>query len=205
MGDNLLSGLVVFGRTSVGLVFRPYETMRRVVDRGTKWELSGIVLLLAFYFALASLVKTAAFRPFLLTRHFVLLGAAAGFTTLAVAFLFWSLAAFVGRKGAFPSFGLAWSYTLMPTVLWFLMTSLLYVILPPPRTARPQGVAYSTLFLVCSVALLYWKVTLGYLALRFGMKLNLQKILFLVGMSLPLLALYSVMMYRLGVFRVPFF
>lgn len=202
--DQVVVGFISFGRNVVGLIVRPYETMRRIVDHGSLWELPFLAVLLAFYFSLASLVKTAAFRPFVLTRQFVALGGVAALTYVLVASLLWLVGNRFGDKGSRRGFYLAWAYTLLPTVSWFFMTSLLYVIFPPPRTARPQGVALSLLFLVVSATLFYWKAALAYLALRFGMKLDLPKILLVVGISVPVLALYSIGMYRLGIFRVPF-
>ncbi len=204
MVDHLLIAGVSFCRNIIGLVVRPYETYRRIVDRGSLWELVYIGAMLAAYFALASIVKTAAFRPFLLTKQFVLLsaGAALGYL-IAVAMLSLISRLFGGRGGA-TSLALTWAYTLVPTTAWFLATSLLYVVLPPPRTERALGVAFSTLYLVFSATLFYWKVILGYLTLRFGMKLDLPRIVAVWGLTAPVLAAYSWLMYRWGIFKVPF-
>ncbi|MBI3576524.1 hypothetical protein HY086_00605 [Candidatus Gottesmanbacteria bacterium] len=204
MADSLLVGALTFGRTFVGIIFRPYETYRRIIYAGTLWELPYIAVLLAFYFALASLVKTAAFRPFLLTRQFIVLTSATGATFFLVVGLLWFVGIFVGGKGQLYKLGLAWAYTLIPTVLWFLVTSLLYVVLPPPRTDRLQGILFSLLYLVFSVTLFFWKGILAYLTMRFGLKLDLKQVLIVSAISVPILGLYSVLMYRLGIFKVPF-
>lgn len=193
-----------FLRTVVGLAIRPYETVRSTVERANVGELFYIAATLAVYFSLASVVKVAAFRPFLLTRQFIVLAAASAATYLCAVGLFWIAGKLVGAQGRFRGFMLAWGYSLIPTVIWFLATSLLYVILPPPRTTSPQGVLFSILFLVFSIALFFWKVTIGYLALRFGLRLDLGKILIVAGLSLPVLVLWSVGLYRLGIFRIPF-
>jgi len=52
--------------------------------------------------------------------------------------------------------------------------------------------------------LFFWKIILSYLALRFGMKLDLMRIFGILVVSLPILGVYSFGMYRLGIFRVPF-
>lgn len=193
-----------FLRTVIGLATRPYETVRSTVERENLAELVYIAASLAVYFSLASIVKVAAFRPFLLTRQFVVLTAASAATYLCAVALFWIAGKLVGAAGKLQGFMLAWGYSLIPTVIWFLATSLLYVILPPPRTTSPQGVLFSILFLVFSATLFFWKVTIGYLALRFGLRLDLGKILIVALISLPALALWSVGLYRLGIFRVPF-
>ncbi len=202
--DAVLAGGVSFGRNLLGIIFRPYETYRRIVDRANPWELLYLGVLLAVYFATSSVVKTVSFRPFLLTKQLVVLALAVSMSFVFTVTVLYSIARAVGGKGRFRALAIAWAYTLIPTLVWFLTTSLLYVLLPPPRTARPLGIIYSLLYLVFSATLFFWKMTLGYLALRFSLRLDLVKILLVVAITLPLLALYSLMMYRWGIFKVPF-
>ncbi len=202
--DQLLVSGIAFVRNLVGLATRPYETVRRIVDRGGLFELFFIAMLLALYFALASLVKEASFRPFLLTRHFLVLGATAGASFFLVSATVWAIGTFVGGKGTFSRFVLAWGYTLIPTLVWFLATSVLYVLLPPPRTTQITGIVFSIVYLVFSITLLFWKILLGYLAVRFSLRLDLAKIAVVVAIAAPMFTFYSFVMYRLGVFKVPF-
>lgn len=201
---GLLVGGVSFGRNTIGIVTRPYETYRRIIDKGNIWEVGYIGVLFALYFALASLVKTAAFRPFLLTKQFVVLGAGAGGGFLVVVLMLWVTTRLLGGQGNLLRLALAWAYTLIPTTAWFLATSILSVILPPPRTTSIPGIAFSALFLIFSATLFWWKCTLAYLALRFAMKLDLPRIAIAIALTAPVIAIYSVAMYRLGIFKVPF-
>ncbi len=200
----LLVDAIMFGRSFVGLVTRPYETYRHIVKRARPGELVGVALLLSLYFLTASLVKVSAFRPFLLTKHFVFLAAGA-----ASGIMLASCSLYVGSKlfrvrAAFSTILVSWSYTLIPTVLWFLATSVLYVVLPPPRTTSAMGMAFSLLFLVFSTTLLWWKITLSYLAIRFTLKLDFIQSLALAGVCAPFLAFWAYVMYKLGIFKVPF-
>lgn len=204
MGDALLVAAAVFVRTIVGILLRPYETYRRIIRDASLWELPFIAVLLGMYFALASIVKTASFRPFLLTKQFLLLAGAAGATFLFVVGLMWVVGRIVGGKGQLGKLTIAWGYTLVPTVIWFLATSLLYVALPPPRTTSIAGVAFSLLFLVFSATLFFWKGMLTYLTMRFGLKLDLPRIAVMTAICLPIIGIYSLVMYRMGIFRVPF-
>ena len=201
---TLLGSGIAFGRNIIGITTRPYEAYRRIVDHGSLWELVYIGLVLAVYFALASLVKTAAFRPFLLTKQFVLLFAAALLGYLVTVLALWIIGTIVGGVGKVSSLALGWAYTLIPTVTWFLATSLLYVILPPPRTTSVLGISFSIVFLLFSVMLFWWKLTLAYLTLRFGMRLDLGKIIVVAAFSLIVVGLYSRFIYTLGIFTVPF-
>jgi len=193
-----------FSRHVIGIAITPYQTYRVLVDRGRWGELVYIGGITAAYFALASLVKTASFRPFLLTKQFVVLtsGAIAGYL-LVVGFIgFFSM--ILHRGKALEGIAVAWGYTMIPTVLWFFATSLLYVILPPPRTESFAGVLFSLLYLTMSVVLLFWKIELYYLTLRFGLRLDLLRIIALTIVFLPVVFGYSMAMYALGIFRVPF-
>ncbi|MBI3956083.1 hypothetical protein HY339_02410 [Candidatus Gottesmanbacteria bacterium] len=184
MLDALLIAGVSFCRTAIGLVVRPYETYRRIIDRGSAWELVFI----------ASLVAVSAFR-------FVI----AAFATYAIVVAaVWVAGERIGGKGTLRGITLGWGYTLIPTSCWFLMTSLLYIVLPPPRTTSAAGIAFSVLFLVLSATLFFWKLTLGYLTLRFGLKLDLARILLVVSVVGPIMGAWSWGMYRLGIFKVPF-
>ena len=204
METSLIVALVAFGRNVVGLVTRPYETCRRIVDRGGFGELVYLAILLSVYFAFASFVKVAAFRPFLLSRQFIVLAAATGTTYILTVALFWTAGKLVGAQGKLKGFAVSWGYSLLATLTWFLATSILYVILPPPRTTSTAGVAFSILFLIFSATLLFWKATIAYLTLRFGLRLNLGKILVVFALTLPVLGLYSYGMYTFGIFRIPF-
>ena len=187
MGNHILSSGVSFGRTIVGIVTRPYETYRRIVLHGSLWELIYIGAAVSLY-CVISRIEVA---PVVLT-YLITIG------------LFWWTGRLAGSKGKLTGFLLGWGYTLVPTLVWFLTTSFLYVLIPPPRSTRPEGFIFSILYLLFSATLLFWKVTLAYLALRFGLRLDLGKISLVSLIVLPILLLYSIGMYRMGIFRVPF-
>jgi hypothetical protein len=204
MEISLIVALASFGKNIIGLVTRPYETCRRIVDKGNALELGFVGVVLTLYFILASLVKVASFRPFLLTRQFFVLAGAVGVTYCLVIVLFWGIGRLLGANGRLKGLAVLWGYSLIPTVVWFFVTSVLYVVLPPPRTTSIQGVLFSLLFLIFSTTLLFWKVTITYLSLRFGLRLGLGKIVAVLGITLLILAFYSMEMYKLGIFRIPF-
>lgn len=204
MDFSLIVGLNSFIRHAIGLITQPYETTRDIVDHGHAAELVYVAAVLAAYFTVTSVVRVAAFRPFLLTREFILLAGFTGVTYLIAVALFWTAGKIVGAQGKLRGLAIAWGYSLISTVVWFLATSLLYVILPPPRTTSLQGILFSMVFLVFSATLFFWKVTIGYLSLRFGLRLDLGKILIVAAIAIPILGAYSYGLYRLGIFRVPF-
>lgn len=195
---------VAFGQNTIGIITRPYESYRRIVDRGTSWELAYVGIVLAIYFAIASIIRTAAFRPFLLTRQFVLLYAAALLGACIIVVSLWGMSVLLGGKGSVAGLVRGWAYTLIPTACWFTVTSFVSLILPPPRTTSIFGIAFSIVFLLFSMMMFWWKLTLGYLTLRFGMRLDLGKICIVAVVTTVVLGAYSKSMYDLGIFRVPF-
>ncbi len=200
----LIVALSAFIKNVIGLVTRPYETCRRIVDRGRMGELVYVAILLSVYFAFASVVKVAAFRPFLLSRQFIVLAAATGTTYIFAVALFWVAGKLIRADGKLKGLAVLWGYSLLATLTWFLATSILYVVLPPPRTTSLAGILFSILFLIFSATLFFWKATIAYLTLRFGLRLKLGKILLVFTLTLPVLGAYSYGMYRMGIFRIPF-
>jgi len=204
MSDQAVIVLYSFTRNIIGLVIRPYETYRRIVNHGSRWELVPLAIIIGSYLGIASLVKTAAFRPYILTKQFVVLGIAVVMTYGLVVGLLWIVGKVVGGKGTVKTVALGWAYTLVPTTVWFLTTSLLYILIPPPRTGRPLGILFSVLFLLFSSVLFFWKIILSYLTMRFSMKLDLLRIGIVFIVVIPIVVIYSIGMYRLGIFKIPF-
>lgn len=204
MSDQMVVAIYSFGRNIIGLATRPYETYRKIINHSSLWEFVPLTILIASYLGIASLVKTAAFRPYMLTKHFIVLALAVGIMYGLVVGLVWIFGKMVGGKGNLRGLMLGWAYTLVPTVCWFLATSILYMVIPPPRTDRPLGILFSLLFLLFSSVLFFWKLVLSYLTLRFSLKIDLFRIVIISIVTIPIVVLYSVGMYRLGIFKIPF-
>ena len=203
LAELLRSGLSFF-RHTVGIIISPYQTYRDIEKRGRTAEMVYIGLLVGLYFSLSSVVKIASFHPLLLSRYaFVLFASAlSGFGFIVSALVV--TGRLLGRQTSVGRISLLWAYTLIPTVVWFLFTSLLYVAIPPPRTTQITGVLLSIVYLVVSAMIFWWKLTLSYLTLRFGLKIDFRKILIVALAILPVLVLWTYAMYTLGVFKVPF-
>ncbi|MCX8009237.1 MAG: hypothetical protein N3A54_06105 [Patescibacteria group bacterium] len=195
---------ILFSKRLVGIIHAPYQTYRSVIEKGRIGELFYIFAICAVYFALASLVKVASFSPLLLTKQFIVLVSGA-FWGYCLTVILISIVTFLyNRKGSIRGIAVAWGYTLIPTVSWFFLTSLLYILFPPPRSQSFYGVLLSLVYLTLSAVLFFWKIELYYLTLRFGLRTDLIRIVLTTIFILPVLVLYSFCMYKLGIFRVPF-
>lgn len=197
---KLMTDLV---RNIWGSINKPYATYR-VLPTHDPYQLLILFSAIGAYFFLVSPVKLRTFHPFLLTVNATRLFTATVATYLLVCFFLLGMGRVLKGAVTLRAVLLTWGYSLVPTLLWFLATSLFFVILPPPRQETLPGRIFSLLFITFSLSLFFWKGLLYYLTLRFALKLDLARI---VGVSLvffPLLALYSLLMYHLGIFRVPF-
>lgn len=201
--DIVLYG-IAWSRSVLGLVTRPYETYRRIANHSSLGELGIMAAFSALYFMLASVVKVASFHPFLLTGEFLRLAVGAAIGYGAVVTALWVASRLVGARVAFTRMAVSWGYTMIPTALWFYMTSLLYVIVPPPRTTSVLGVAFSAVFLVMSATLLWWKLMLSYLTIRFTTRFPMTRIIAVGLLVTPVFVADSIIMYRLGIFKIPY-
>jgi hypothetical protein len=193
----------IFTKNTWGIFQKPYSTYRKLVDEDPI-QLLVLFSIIGIYFLGISHVKYGAFHPFVMTVNTgrLFTSTLGGYILICFAFVW------VGRlwkkSVRLKSVMLGWGYSLVPTLLWFGITTVLYVLLPPPRQETVQGKFFSVLFVGFSIALLYWKGMLYYLALRFALNLDLKQISISSLVLLPIFAMYSVLLYAWGIFTVPF-
>lgn len=194
-----------FLRHLIGIIIRPYETYRELTKGIYLIETVVIGFLVLGYIGLASLLRKGLdVGPLFLTLY-----AGKVFWGILFTFIFaWGSLYFIGKlaggKGTPVSLFLPWAYSLVPTILWFLLTSFFYFLLPPPRTEALTGKLFTLVFITLSLSLFYWKGMLYYLTLRLGHKLSLAKIITVSLITFPLGIIYSLITYKLGLFRIPF-
>lgn len=194
-----------FARNVLGVINNPYITYRKLSDaKSSKSHIFFIFLLVLFYFTLTSLIRSGIGNPYLLTYKFNLLAGAflLGFTGLIS--VYYLSGKYFHKNPSLKVLTVLWSYSLLPTVFWFFLTSLLYIVIPPPRTFSIPGKIFTIFFTASSIALAIWKAILYYLTLRFGLKFDLIRIIFTTMVTLPLIILYALKMYQWGIFRIPF-
>jgi len=207
MFKDILISLILVLRNFFRLIFYPYATMRKIAQEKDWWQIIIIYGLVYLYFIFANIVRKKTLYPLIIS------------SSSFVSFVFFLLTFFL-MVGFFCLFGkqlgrdLPWqvstkliftfSYSLLPTLIWFFTTSFLYFLLPPPRTYSILGQSFSLVFIAFSLILLCWKIILFYLSLRFSLKLNFYQILYATILFLIWLWPYSVVLYKLKVFRVPF-
>ncbi len=187
-----------------GTFNKPYETWRRLVRESDLLQIGFWVFWLWLYLSLAVVIKNglatgALFLTFNLNRLFNI----SLVTFLLVTLLLWSVGLWCGGRGKLKEVASSWIFSYLPTLLWFFSTTILYVFLPPPRTESWLGKMFTLVYLAFSLSLLFWKILLYYLTLRFSLRLNLWQIMRASLVIVPALFGYFLILNRLGFYKVP--
>jgi len=189
----VIADIFLFCRNCVGLIFSPYDTMRKISLHSEYEELIPLYLLSFLFFLLSSQVRQNK------------MGFISALTFYVMSIFFFSL--FPGKDWflkRLDKYIKTWTYTLVPTLIWFYSNIVLYVILPPPRTMSILGQGFSIFFLAFSVSLLVWKLILVYLSLRFSSRVAFIRIMYYILVYLIILIPLSLYFYQIGMSRIPF-
>lgn len=195
--------LVDFSKNVWGVINKPYMTYRKLVSEDPL-QLLILFTIIGGYFFLVSPIKVHTFHPFLLTVNATRLFSTVLGTYLVFCILLLGIGKVLRGASSLRAVLLSWGYSLIPTLIWFFATSVFYVFLPPPRQETWPGRIFSILYISFSLALLLWKALLYYLTLRFAMKFELRRIFIASLIFVPAVFFYSVLMFQIGVFRMPF-
>lgn len=194
---DFLTSFVLVLRNFFLLIISPYRTMRKISQERDYLQVFIIFLAVFLYFKFVYFLRdkpypaTLTFLVFIL--HF--------FITTA---FFYGLSKIPNNKIRISSLIFTLSYSLIPTLIWFVSSSILYIIVPPPRSISILGKGFSIFFISYSISLLAWKVILIYLALRFSTGFKFFRIAYIMLLFLLWFIPYSIFLYKLKIFRIPF-
>ncbi len=194
---DFISSLVIIFRRYLSLVFTPYKTMRKISLEEDWLQVYIVAGFITLYFYVRSFWIKLPFAPWLYILLFIL--------DFAFTVVFFYLIGFIlNKQTSWNSLIFTLSYSLYPTITWFLANSIFYILIPPPRTFSLLGRAFSIFFLTFSLSLLFWKIILVYLAIRFSTKLNFFSILYLILLYLLFFIPLLYAMYLFGFTLIPF-
>lgn len=192
----IVSALIVVRRFFL-LTFYPYKTMRKISLESDYYQVGIILFLVFLYFKFVYFLRD---KPYPATLIFLVFLSHFFFTI----FFFYLCFGLKSKKMKITNLLFTFSYSLLPSLIWFSSTSLLYILVPPPRTFSLMGRAFSIFFITFSLAIVAWKMILVYLALRFSAKQSFYKIIFALILYLAWFIPYSLFLYHLKLFRIPF-
>src|SRR3989338_11086350 len=128
MATDLITSLVLVMRNFVLLIISPYKTMRKISLEKDLYQPALIIGIIFIYFKfiyyLRDKIYPATLIYLLFLTNFLL--------TVAFFYLLSKLFSKNKEEIKFLSFISTFVYSLFPTLIWFLSTSILYIFLPSP-------------------------------------------------------------------------
>jgi len=194
---DFLTAIILVLRNFVGLIFYPYKTMRKISLEKDESQLLLIFFFIFCYFKFAYFLRD---KPYPATLIFLIFLINFFLTTG----FFYRFGQIFNKKNQFFSLVYTFLYSIFPTLVWFGLTSVLYIFLPPPRTTSIFGISFSIFYLALSLSLFFWKLILVFLALRFSLRLSFYQIIYLLFLYFFWFVPCSVFLYYFKIFRVPF-
>lgn len=193
---KLVTALILVIRNFFLLILSPYKTMRKVSNENDPYQLAIIFFLVFIYFKFIYFLRS---DPYPASLIFLVFSINFFLTTS-----FFYLLGKNEKKIFFRSFVYTFAYSLFPTLVWFISNSILYILVPPPRTFSLLGKGFSIFFIAYSISLLAWKLILFFLSIRFSTKANFYKIIYWMILFFAWFIPYSVFLYYFKIFRIPF-
>jgi len=198
-----------FGKNIYGIIQKPHAKFIDLAKTASLWQTVFIWFLIFWALLWAGAVKVGVFRN---PMFYAIQISKFYFISLLSFLIICLLIYYLGRifrvtKNSFAELKkiiILWSFSMVPTVVWFMGISFLFFIFPPPRSFSLQGYTLSALLIGFSTILFYWKLLLYYLTLRIGFKITWKKIITISIVFFPVVFLYSLILYKAGIFRVPF-
>lgn len=178
--------------------------MRSIVEVGDILQITIIFFLVYLYFIAANVIRKRTLHPFIISSSSIISFGFFIMTFFLVTIYFFILGRKFKRNLKYSALLYTFSYSLLPTIFWFLITSIFYLVLPPPRSLTFPGKLFSIFFIFYSTIIFFWKIILFYLSLRFSLKINFYKIFFITVFFLIWFLPYSYLMYQFRIFRIPF-
>ncbi len=202
---SLIKLFLDFANDVWGMLNHPYITTRSVAIKKPLLPILIIGSLVWVYLTFAVVVKFGLHTgPIFLTSNIGRLFYSIITTFLLVSISMYIVSRFFGGKGQLQAVFSVWSFSYLPTLLWFFITTIFYVILPPPRTQSILGQLFSVFYLCLSFGLLFWKVLLYFLTLRHAMRLTLWQTIRTTLVLWPLFIAYFLFLNRIEIFKIPF-
>jgi|GEM_PF-626608 len=197
--------LFEFLKTVLLIIKFPHSTFQSIATKRNFINLLFIWIVIFFSLVWTEGIRHGVFRhPMFFAVNFMTFFLATVFSFILVSSLMFYLGKFFGGRGDIGTIFLLWGFSYLPTVCWFLVVSFLFVLFPPPRSFSIPGYTLSAVLIAISIGLFYWKLLLYYLTLRIGFRFTWGPIIKVSLILFPIVTIYSIFMYKAGIFKVPF-
>lgn len=193
---DFFTSLIFVFRYLFFLIFYPHRAMRKIVQEKDVNQIFIIFLFVFLYFKFAYYLKDKPYPATFLFLVFIL-------SFFLTVFFFYGLTRLFNKKAKLGSFIFTFAYSLFPTLLWYGSNSILFIILPPPRTTSILGLSFSIFYLIFSISVFIWKIMLNYLALRFATGFSFWRILYFLLLYLSVFFPYFFLLSFFRLFFIP--
>lgn len=173
--------------------------MRTIYFDGTYKETYFIFMMIFIFFNLSNYVKNETSNPVLLLAIVLV--------QLIMTIIFFGIFSKIlnlNKKFYFKKYFTLFSYSLIPTIVFFYVNTLLYGILPPPRSNTVLAEIFSIMFISFATSIFFWKIIILYLAVRYSTALKFFTILYTILIYISIVLPYSILLLKLNLFRIPF-
>lgn len=194
---DFFSSFLIVIRRIILLIFTPYKTMRKISHEKDYSQIVILLGLIFIYFQLSHYYRKENFSGLIVYLIFL-------FGLFFTAGFFYFMSCVFRQKTNFSSYLFSFTYATVPTLIWFISNFVLYLVLPPPRTMSVMGKGFSIFFTAYSLSLLSWKFILFYLSIRFSSRMPFYRIFYTIFIYLCWFIPYSILLYQVKIFRVPF-
>ncbi|MCA9371588.1 hypothetical protein KC726_01695 [Candidatus Woesebacteria bacterium] len=192
-----LASLLLVLQRFVRLIIAPYKTARTIVQERDITQSIIILALVLVYIIWAHHIRPYATSPYIIFLLTVFqLGVKSSYF-----YVFFRFAS--QEKVSYKAFFVGYTYTLLPTLMWFMLNSLLFVLIPPPRRFSLPGTWFSIVYIAIGTALFFWKVIMEYLITRFSSKARLSRVVYSWILFVMLFLPYMYVLYQLKIIRLP--
>lgn len=194
----LLSEIIFFVKRFIGVFLYPYKTFRNIYLESSVSEFVFVAFAIAVYYLFTDHLRSNNYEPFILFAVTVL-----QLLLTVCFFLFFKLILNRDYELKTVSAINLFTYSLAPTLIWFYLNSALYKFLPPPRTESILGISFSIFFITITLILLFYKIILLYLAVRYTTGCNFFTIIYLISLYMILILPYILALYIFNFFKIP--
>lgn len=200
MLSGALSGLLIFGNRLVWLGLSPYKTMRSIHDQPYFFFPGIVAVLIAVYYIVAGTIRPYTYGSIvpILLAYMHVLGTSCFFVLM-------SRGSLTRMREELMTYIATFSMTYIPTLIWFSVNLLLYVLIPPPRTPTIWGAGFSLIYLAFTLSLVVWKIILLYLAIRFATGFRFYRIVYVCLVYGAAVVPYGMLLIQTRMVRIPFF
>jgi hypothetical protein len=172
-------------------LYNPFDNYRRVTKHKNPLISLPIWILIIIYFSASGFF----YRKSSLLTIFL-------FSFFLIIFLLFSY--IFHKKASFREVFNIWSFSYLPTLLWFSVTFILYIFFPPRGSHSAFQFVFSIAFLFFSLFCLYVKILCLFIVFKNVIKLSLSKTIVSMFLIWGLVIFLGISLYNLHFFRIPF-